>query len=84
MSKIYEIVIWTAGMKDYADWVINTIDKFKCVKYRLYREHTRPENDNFIKNLENLGRDIKKIQSNGETWKPLNIVIIIDNLEENF
>ena len=67
MSKLYEIVIWTAGMKEYADWVINILDKYKCIKYRLYRQHTQVKNDTYIKDLSKLGRNIAK-------------TIIIDNL----
>jgi len=67
MSKLYEIVIWTAGMKEYADWVINILDKYKCIKYRLYRQHTQEKNDTYIKDLSKLGRNIAK-------------TIIIDNL----
>lgn len=37
MAEIYEIVIFTAAMQDYADWVLNQIDKNKRIKYRLYR-----------------------------------------------
>lgn len=27
MSKYYELVVFTAGLKDYADWIINDMDK---------------------------------------------------------
>lgn len=37
MAEIYEVVIFTAAMQDYADWVLNQIDKQKRIKYRLYR-----------------------------------------------
>lgn len=37
MAEIYEVVIFTAAMQDYADWVLNQIDKNKRIKYRLYR-----------------------------------------------
>ena len=37
MAEIYEVVIFTAAMQDYADWVLNQIDKAKRIKYRLYR-----------------------------------------------
>lgn len=37
MAEIYEVVIFTAAMQDYADWVLNQIDKPKRIKYRLYR-----------------------------------------------
>jgi CTD small phosphatase-like protein 2 len=40
MSSLYEIVIFTAGVKEYADWVLDNIDKHGYIKHRLYREHT--------------------------------------------
>lgn len=42
MSKYYEIVIFTAAMQDYADWVIDQIDPEGYIKYRLYRQHALP------------------------------------------
>lgn len=40
LSKCFEIVIFTAGMQEYADWVIDQIDTEGRIKHRLYREHT--------------------------------------------
>ena len=40
LSKYYEIVVFTAGVQEYADWVIDQIDHEKRIKHRLYREHT--------------------------------------------
>ena len=37
MSEIYEVVIFTAAMQDYADWVLDQIDKNKYITHRLYR-----------------------------------------------
>jgi CTD small phosphatase-like protein 2 len=37
MSQLYEVVIFTAAMQDYADWVLNQIDKPKRISHRLYR-----------------------------------------------
>lgn len=40
LSKYYEIVVFTAGVQEYADWVIDQIDTAGHIKHRLYREHT--------------------------------------------
>jgi len=40
MARFYEIVIFTAALQDYADQVIDQIDKKGNIKYRLYRQHT--------------------------------------------
>jgi len=70
-SKHYEIVVFTAAMQEYADWVLDNIDKNKNIKYRLYRHHASPDGLSFVKDLSKIGRDLSKM-------------IIIDNLAENF
>ena len=37
MSEIYEVVIFTAAMQDYANWVLDQIDKEGRISFRLYR-----------------------------------------------
>ena len=69
---IFDVIIWTVATKDYADKIIDTIEKAK--KYfskRLYREHTTYKNKIYIKDLSNLGRSLDK-------------VIIVDDKENNF
>ena len=69
---IFDVIIWTVATKDYADKIIDNIEKDK--KYfskRLYREHTTYKNKIYIKDLSNLGR-------------PLDKVIIVDDKENNF
>jgi CTD small phosphatase-like protein 2 len=46
-SKYYELVIFTAATQDvilylnqYADFVLNELDKNRRISYRLYRQHT--------------------------------------------
>ena len=41
MAKHYEVVIFTAAVKEYADNILDSIDEKKRISYRLYREHTR-------------------------------------------
>lgn len=71
MSELYEVVIFTAAMQDYADWVLDNIDKNKYISYRMYRQHASPTGMVFIKDLSRIGR-------------PLNKTIIVDNVAENF
>lgn len=40
MSKLYEIVIFTAAVQEYADWILDIIDQDKNISYKLYRHHT--------------------------------------------
>ena len=71
LSEYYEIIIFTAALKNYADLVIEGIDPDGVISDRLYRQHTVGVGNANIKDLDKLGRDIKH-------------VIIIDNFLENF
>ncbi len=37
MAQCYELVIFTAAMQDYADWVLNDLDQEGLISHRLYR-----------------------------------------------
>ena len=71
MAKYFELVIFTAAAEDYADIVLNELDKNKVINYKLYRKHTEQINGVFIKDLSKLGRDLSKI-------------LIVDNNKDNF
>ena len=71
MAKYFELIIFTAAAEDYADIVLNELDKNKVINYKLYRKHTEQINGVFIKDLSKLGRDLSKI-------------LIVDNNKDNF
>ncbi|GAB68715.1 phosphatase [Plasmodium cynomolgi strain B] len=66
ISKHYEVVIFTASLPKYANAVIDKLDKDNICAYRLFRESCTFWNNNYVKDLKILGRD-------------LNNVVIIDN-----
>ncbi|SCM25851.1 NLI interacting factor-like phosphatase, putative [Plasmodium chabaudi chabaudi] len=66
ISKYYEIVIFTASMPKYANAVIDKLDVNRVCSYRLFRESCTLWNNNYVKDIRLLGRDLKN-------------VIIIDN-----
>jgi TFIIF-interacting CTD phosphatase-like protein len=72
---IYEIVIFTAATKPYADPILDRIEKDGGVKYfprRLYREHCSIRGSMMTKDMRRIpGCDVKR-------------AIIIDNLRQNF
>ena len=72
VSKYYELIVFTAATQDYANPIIDAIEK-KGIKfeYRLYRIHTVVINNDFVKDLNRLGRDLSRI-------------IIVDNMEQNY
>ena len=62
LLPFYELIIFTTGTKEYADQIINFIEiEEKYFSYRLYRQNATFLNENYYKNLNKLGRDIKKI-----------------------
>ena len=39
LSQYFEIVIFTAAMQSYADWILDGIDPCGNISHRLYRQH---------------------------------------------
>jgi len=60
MGDLYEIVVFTASLAKYADPVLDLLDKHKVVKARLFREACVNHKGNYVKDLNRLGRDIKR------------------------
>ncbi|CAD8139192.1 unnamed protein product [Paramecium octaurelia] len=71
MSKYYEIAVFTAGLPDYANWVLDQAAFNKYIQFRLYRQHAMQYQKHFVKDLSRLGRKMTKC-------------IIIDNIEANY
>jgi len=71
VSKFYEVVIFTAGLQEYADWVLDQLDHNNFISYRLYRQHGLPTGNFYTKDLSRIGRNLAR-------------TIIVDNMAENF
>ena len=72
LAKDFEINVFTAGTQDYADSILNDIDKEGLIKHRLYRQHCQTNNPFlFQKDLRKIGRDLHKS-------------IIIDDRKDNY
>ena len=61
MNKLYEIIIFTASVEEYAKPLIELIDNKNYCSYILYREQCTLDNMIYIKDLKKLGRDLKDI-----------------------
>ena len=72
------LIIFTTGTKEYADQIINFIEiEEKYFSYRLYRQNATFVNENYYKDLNKLGRDLKKTIIVDD--KPINIKLQHDN-----
>jgi len=61
LSENYEINIFTASGKDFADFVIDKLDKDnKYISYRFYGYHCCEDFFDKYKRLDKIGRDLKK------------------------
>ena len=72
IKNYYELIVFTAATKEYADPIIDAIEQ-KGTKFdhRLYRIHTNIKGNDFVKDISKLGRDLSRI-------------IIVDNMEQNY
>jgi CTD small phosphatase-like protein 2 len=70
-SADWEIVVFTAALKDYANWILNSFDNQKYISRRLYRDSCTLRRGVYLKDLLKVGTDLSKI-------------VIVDNLPENF
>ena len=72
VGKYYELIIFTTATQDYADLLIDAIEEDKIYfDHRLYRDHAVIIDNDFIKDLNRIGR-------------PLDKIIIVDNMPQNF
>ncbi|KAL6542755.1 hypothetical protein OROHE_010275 [Orobanche hederae] len=61
LSQKFEIVIFTAGIEEYASLVLDRLDRRKLISHRLYRNSCREYDGRFVKDLSEIGRGLDKV-----------------------
>jgi len=71
MGEIYEVVVFTASLSEYAIPLVKILDETGIVAHILYREHCTAVQGTYVKDLSKVGRDLKD-------------VILVDNSPNSF
>ena len=61
MQAYYEVVIYTASLSKYADPLMDILDEEQSCSSRLFREHCTFYQQMYVKDLSELGRDLKDV-----------------------
>ncbi|SAM01651.1 hypothetical protein [Absidia glauca] len=61
MGELYEIVIFTASLSNYANPVLDTFDIHRTVQHRLFRESCFHYKGTYVKDLSQLGRELGQV-----------------------
>ncbi|KAL7269700.1 hypothetical protein RUND412_007623 [Rhizina undulata] len=59
VGELYEVVIFTASVSKYGDPLLDQLDIHHVVHHRLFRESCVNHQGNYVKDLSQLGRDLK-------------------------
>lgn len=82
LSKEFEIVVFTAGIEEYASQVLDRLDSKAVISHRLYRDSCREVDGKFVKDLSQLGRELSRVvivddNPNSYVFQPQNAIPII-------
>ncbi|KAF8458031.1 phosphatase PSR1 [Terfezia claveryi] len=59
VGELYEVVVFTASVSKYGDPLLDQLDINHVVHHRLFRESCFNHQGNYVKDLSQLGRDLK-------------------------
>ncbi|KAJ9135985.1 hypothetical protein P3X46_033102 [Hevea brasiliensis] len=61
LAAKYELVVFTAGLKEYASLVLTKLDVKGLISHRLYRDSCKEIDGKFVKDLSEVGRDLNRV-----------------------
>lgn len=61
LSDKFEIVVFTAGIEEYASLVLDRLDWRKLISHRLYRDSCKEFEGKFVKDLSEIGRELNRV-----------------------
>jgi carboxy-terminal domain RNA polymerase II polypeptide A small phosphatase len=61
VAAVFEVVVFTASLRKYADAVIDHVDPYGAVSARLYRESCVLHQGAYVKDLSRMGRPLEKM-----------------------
>jgi RNA polymerase II subunit A small phosphatase-like protein len=61
LASRFEIVVFTAALKEYASLVLDWLDRNRFISHRLYRDSCRNIDGKLVKDLSHVGRDLKSV-----------------------
>ncbi|XP_024199842.1 CTD small phosphatase-like protein, partial [Rosa chinensis] len=61
LAEKYEVVVFTAGMREYATLVVDRLDRQGVISHSLYRDSCKEMNGRLVKDLSGLGRDLRRV-----------------------
>ncbi|KAI4298177.1 hypothetical protein L6164_031768 [Bauhinia variegata] len=61
LAAKFEVVVFTAALKEYASVLLDQLDRKRLISFRLYRDSCREVDGKFVKDLSELGRDLKRV-----------------------
>ena len=71
LKEYYESILFTEASEAYTELIMEAFNKNEFFEYKLYRQHCIINGEDFVKDLQRIGR-------------PLDKMIIVDNIAQNF
>ncbi|KAL2341025.1 hypothetical protein Fmac_008965 [Flemingia macrophylla] len=89
LAAKYEVVVFTAALKEYASMVLDRLDRNRFISHRLYRDSCRHVDGRLVKDLSEVGRDLGRVvivddNPNSFSRQPENAILIRPFVDDIF